>query len=213
MARVYNYEGEELCDRRMEVFLKAIDAASTMNGHGFVAIKVRRPAGRSRAGSRGWVCCVLPHAGGGHAPPKPPRTSTPCPSLPPAAQLTALGLPELLERVSNALGAIRGLFAQFDDDGNGFVSIEEFRRVYNDAFVDGDEDITSGVRVVDWLAGWLAGWLGKRSVGKEKSHCVFGREEKGRRTKGCPAPCLPGCGALPGRHTRNAQPNPVTAVV
>ncbi|KAL6772171.1 PDY2 [Auxenochlorella protothecoides x Auxenochlorella symbiontica] len=97
VARVYNYEGEDLCDRRMEVFLKAIDAASTMNGHGFVAIK-----------------------------------------------LTALGLPELLERVSNALTAIRGLFQQFDDDGNGSVSIEEFKRVYKEFFIDDADDVPKG---------------------------------------------------------------------
>lgn len=41
-------------------------------------------------------------------------------------QVTALGKPALLERVSNALLALRGLFKEFDSDDNNVVTREEF---------------------------------------------------------------------------------------
>ena len=40
--------------------------------------------------------------------------------------MTALGNPKLLERVSNALLALRDLFKQFDADSNNIVTREEF---------------------------------------------------------------------------------------
>lgn len=44
-------------------------------------------------------------------------------------QLTALGNPKLLERVSAGLVAIRNLFGQFDLDHDNVVSHEEFEKV------------------------------------------------------------------------------------
>lgn len=44
-------------------------------------------------------------------------------------QVTALGKPALLERTSNALLALRGLFKEFDSDDNNVVTHEEFTQV------------------------------------------------------------------------------------
>ena len=40
VVRTYSYEGEELCDKRMGVFRKSIEAAAMAEGQGFAAIKV-----------------------------------------------------------------------------------------------------------------------------------------------------------------------------
>lgn len=40
VVRTYSYEGEGLCDRRMAVFRKSIEAAGLAEGQGFAAIKV-----------------------------------------------------------------------------------------------------------------------------------------------------------------------------
>ncbi|GAB4819231.1 hypothetical protein N2152v2_006277 [Parachlorella kessleri] len=93
VVRTYSYEGEELCDKRMGVFRKSIEAAAMAEGQGFAAIK-----------------------------------------------MTALGLPTLLERVSNSILAISGLFREFDADGNGVVTKEEFEQVYRELFVDGSSE-------------------------------------------------------------------------
>ncbi|KAL4433468.1 hypothetical protein ABPG77_010321 [Micractinium sp. CCAP 211/92] len=89
LVRTYEYENERVCDARMSVFLKSIEAAHSAEGQGFAAIKV-----------------------------------------------TALGLPELLERTSNSLLAIRDLFRRFDTDGNGLLTQQEFAHVYSELFVD-----------------------------------------------------------------------------
>lgn len=89
VVRTYGYENERVCDSRMSVFLKSIEAAHSAEGRGLAAIKV-----------------------------------------------TALGLPTLLERTSNALHAIRDLFRRFDTDGNGLLTQEEFAQVYSQLFVD-----------------------------------------------------------------------------
>lgn len=91
-------------------------------------------------------------------PPPPPTTTVPpfthsslaSPPLPhpPPGQVTALGLPALLERVSNALVATTDLFRQFDTGGDGFIDHEEFARVYQDLFVDGSAERIDNVRVV-----------------------------------------------------------------
>ena len=47
------------------------------------------------------------------------------------SQVTALGQPKLLERVSGCLVAIRDLFRIFDADLNGVISRDEFERVSN----------------------------------------------------------------------------------
>lgn len=57
-----------------------------------------------------------------------------------AIKVTALGNPLLLERVSNALIAIKDLFRQFDDNGDGFIERESFYRVYKELFTDGSSD-------------------------------------------------------------------------
>jgi proline dehydrogenase len=56
-----------------------------------------------------------------------------------AIKVTALGMPRLLERVSTALLAVRALFSQLDENGDGFLEPEEFSRVYARLFVDSDE--------------------------------------------------------------------------
>lgn len=44
-------------------------------------------------------------------------------------QVTALGNPKLLERVSNGVLTLQALFKQFDTDNNNVVSREEFGQV------------------------------------------------------------------------------------
>lgn len=44
-------------------------------------------------------------------------------------QVTALGQPKLLERVSNSLVAVHNLFRRFDEDLNGVVTRDEFEMV------------------------------------------------------------------------------------
>lgn len=56
-----------------------------------------------------------------------------------AIKVTALGLPRLLERVSTALVAVRGLFRQLDEDGNGWIDGAEFARVYARLFTDSSD--------------------------------------------------------------------------
>jgi hypothetical protein len=82
-----------------------------------------------------------------------PPTATPPPLHPhlPPMQITALGLPKLLERVSSALLAIRSLFIHFDADGNGWVTREEFARVYDQLFADASKE--RAVEMFDRLAG------------------------------------------------------------
>ena len=50
------------------------------------------------------------------------------------SQVTALGNPKLLERVSNGVLAIQSLFQQFDTDGNNQVTRDEFAQVGLPAF-------------------------------------------------------------------------------
>lgn len=45
-----------------------------------------------------------------------------------AIKLTALGDPALLERLSNGLRRVVGLFTAFDEDGDGFIDRQEFER-------------------------------------------------------------------------------------
>lgn len=47
-----------------------------------------------------------------------------------AIKVTALGNPLLLERMSSAIIEIKNLFAKFDENGNGFVSRQEFEKGY-----------------------------------------------------------------------------------
>ena len=47
-----------------------------------------------------------------------------------AIKVTALGNPKLLERMSIAITESKNLFAKFDENGNGFISREEFEKGY-----------------------------------------------------------------------------------
>lgn len=47
-----------------------------------------------------------------------------------AIKVTALGNPKLLERMSIAITESKNLFAKFDQNGNGFISREEFEKGY-----------------------------------------------------------------------------------
>lgn len=44
-------------------------------------------------------------------------------------QVTALGNPKLLERVSNTLSELHKLFERFDTDDSGFITKDKFFRV------------------------------------------------------------------------------------
>ena len=46
-----------------------------------------------------------------------------------AWQVTALGQPKLLERVSDSLVSVHNLFRRFDEDLNGVVTRDEFEKV------------------------------------------------------------------------------------
>lgn len=47
-----------------------------------------------------------------------------------ALKVTALGNPELLERMSTMIVEVKNLFSKFDEKGTGMVSREEFVRCY-----------------------------------------------------------------------------------
>ncbi len=53
-----------------------------------------------------------------------------------AIKVTALGNPKLLERMSIAITESKNLFAKFDQNGNGFISREEFEKGYRTLFID-----------------------------------------------------------------------------
>ena len=57
------------------------------------------------------------------------RTQQRCSPLLPSLQVTALGQPKLLERVSDSLNAVHNLFRRFDEDLNGVVTRDEFEKV------------------------------------------------------------------------------------
>lgn len=44
--------------------------------------------------------------------------------------MTALGNPQLLERMSSGVNAMMGLFKRFDEDGSGAVDRREFEKHY-----------------------------------------------------------------------------------
>ncbi|GMH88213.1 hypothetical protein TL16_g11091 [Triparma laevis f. inornata] len=66
-----------------------------------------------------------------------------------ALKLTALGNPILLERLSTAIVETRKLFEQFDRNGDGVVSREEFEEAYKDIFVDAEEKLPEILRRLD----------------------------------------------------------------
>ena len=46
IVRTYNYESEKKCDAHVDIFMKALEAAKTIPGQGFAAIKARDPPSR-----------------------------------------------------------------------------------------------------------------------------------------------------------------------
>jgi Ca2+-binding EF-hand superfamily protein len=53
-----------------------------------------------------------------------------------ASQVTALGNPILLERMSTALTEMKNLFKKFDSNGDGTITREEFIHTYDQLFTD-----------------------------------------------------------------------------
>ena len=53
----------------------------------------------------------------------------------PLVQVTALGNPKLLERVSNGVLTLQALFKQFDTDNNNVVTRDEFNQVLTALFL------------------------------------------------------------------------------
>lgn len=47
-----------------------------------------------------------------------------------ALKVTALGNPDLLERMSTMIVEVKNLFSKFDENGSGLLSREEFVRCY-----------------------------------------------------------------------------------
>lgn len=106
----------------MRVFLQSISAAAEAPGQGFAAIKVRlllsdwahfhyTPCKEQWSSQQGVLGGFLSWE-----------------------QVTALGNPKLLERVSAGLLAIKNLFNQFDLNHDDVVSREEFSTVSSLAF-------------------------------------------------------------------------------
>ena len=57
-----------------------------------------------------------------------------------AIKVTALTNPMLLEKMSQAVVALRNLFLKFDEDQSGYISAEEFERQYYQHFVGSDAE-------------------------------------------------------------------------
>jgi hypothetical protein len=104
--------------------MKSIAAAAASEGQGYAAVKVR--AAHQKGRHVDFVHCCLGPGWCAH-PHWDPRTilitSLPC------LQVTALGQPKLLERVSDSLNAVHNLFRRFDEDLNGVVTRDEFEKV------------------------------------------------------------------------------------
>jgi len=66
-----------------------------------------------------------------------------------AIKVTALGNPKLLERMSIAITESKNLFAKFDENGNGFISREEFEKGYRHYFNDADERLPELFEILD----------------------------------------------------------------
>jgi len=66
-----------------------------------------------------------------------------------AIKVTALGNPKLLERVSTALLAVRDLFRVMDENNDGSVDMDEFKRVYARLFNSSNEEIQKEFEQLD----------------------------------------------------------------
>lgn len=156
VARTYSYDTEKTCDKHRDIFMDSIRAAAEAPGQGFAAIKVivhRHPAcqhvstamsapvclrgtttaawwqlqGRSTALPTAVLCCLSARRAGS-ATLLARQAVALCDDAGCAvdAQVTALGNPHLLERVSQTLKQMRILFKTFDHDNDGFVTKQEF---------------------------------------------------------------------------------------
>jgi len=56
-----------------------------------------------------------------------------------AIKITALGNPQLLERMSSSLVEIRALFHRMDSDGSGLLTYDEFKKSWSDFFIVDEE--------------------------------------------------------------------------
>lgn len=55
--------------------------------------------------------------------------------------MTALGNPQLLQRTSECILAIRQLFNRFDLDHTGYITVDEFAAVYDEMFLNGKQEL------------------------------------------------------------------------
>lgn len=106
---MYDYESERRCDAHVATFLECIDAVKNVTPEGFAAIKVREG-------------CYVDEIARTMPPPQPPHMCV-CSNgnasdffrcLKSKNQVTALGNPALLERMSACIVELRRLFKKFD---------------------------------------------------------------------------------------------------
>mmetsp|Transcript_4162 Transcript_4162/g.9343 ORF Transcript_4162/g.9343 Transcript_4162/m.9343 type:complete len:609 (-) Transcript_4162:253-2079(-) len=66
-----------------------------------------------------------------------------------ALKVTALGNPELLERMSTVIVEVKNLFSKFDRKGTGLICREDFIHCYEKYFYADDQKLTKIIRLLD----------------------------------------------------------------
>eukprot|EP00569_Conticribra_weissflogii_P007486 CAMPEP_0171345142 /NCGR_PEP_ID=MMETSP0878-20121228/20908_1 /TAXON_ID=67004 /ORGANISM="Thalassiosira weissflogii, Strain CCMP1336" /LENGTH=575 /DNA_ID=CAMNT_0011848487 /DNA_START=334 /DNA_END=2061 /DNA_ORIENTATION=+ len=66
-----------------------------------------------------------------------------------ALKVTALGNPELLERMSDVIVEVKRLFAKFDEKNCGFITRAEFIKCYETNFVTDDDNLEEVIETLD----------------------------------------------------------------